>query len=710
MPRRFCAVGVSAVCIIASLLLWNAEPRHSAVAPLAERRPHRLEAHGHVRIDDYYWLRDRDDPRVLAYLRAENDYARTVLQETEPLQQTLFTKMKRRIPQTDVSAPYPDRDHEYYTRTDADWEYPVYCRRPLGGDDAAEEILLDVNDLAAGRDYCSIGAAAVSPDANKYAFAVDFEGRRKHTLRIKDLRTGQLLPDALADLTENFVWAGDNQHLFYTRQDPETLRYNRIYRHRLGTDPRDDALVFEEHDEEFSCHVYRSRSREYVLIACTQTLSSEVHAIPADRPTEPPVCLQPREANHEYSLDHLGEFFYIHTNWNAENFRLMKTPRETPGKAHWIEVVPHRDDVFLEDVELFSKQLVVQERRNAQTSLRILPLDGGEPHQLEFGEECYAAGLAAIAEPETAWLRYWYSSLTTPDSILDYHMETREKRVVKREEVLGDFHSENYVSRRLWATADDGARIPVSVVYRRETPLDGTAPCLQYGYGAYGASEEAYFDASLLNLLDRGFVYAIAHVRGGQELGRTWYEQGKLLHKRNTFTDFIAVGEYLIREQLADPRRLYAQGGSAGGLLVGAVMNLRPELYAGVISEVPFVDALTTMLDPTIPLTTSEYDEWGNPGDEEYFRYILSYSPYDNVRAVDYPALLVTAGLHDSQVQYWEPAKWVARLRALKTDDNWLLLKTEMHAGHDGVSGRDNRYREIALKHAFLLHLVGRER
>lgn len=710
MSRRFCAVGLASVCIVAVLLLWNAEPKRSAVPPMAEQREHPLEAHGHVRIDEYYWLRDRDDPRVLDYLRAENDYARGALRETEPLQRTLFAETKRRIPQTDVSAPYPYRNHEYYTRTDADKEYPVFCRRRLGEEDATEEILLDVNGLAAGREYCSIGGAAVSPDANWYAFAVDFEGRRKHTLRIKDLRAGQLLPDVVADMTENFVWAGDNQHLFYTRQDPETLRYNRIFRHRLGTDPRDDALVFEERDEEFNCHVYKSRSREYILIACTQTLSSEVHAIPADRPAEPPVCLQPREENHEYSLDHLGEFFYIRTNWEAENFRLMKTPQATPGKAHWIEVVPHREDVFLEDVELFSNHLVVQERHNAQTSLRILPLDGGPPHQLEFGEECYAAGLAAIAEPETAWLRYWYSSLTTPDSIVDYHMDSREKRVVKREHVLGDFRPEDYVSQRIWATAEDGARIPVSVVYHRATPLDGTAPCLQYGYGAYGASEEAYFDASLLNLLDRGFVYAIAHVRGGQELGRTWYEQGKLLHKRNTFTDFIAVGEYLIRERFADPRRLYAQGGSAGGLLVGAVINLRPELYAGVIAEVPFVDALTTMLDPTIPLTTSEYDEWGNPGDEEYYRYILSYSPYDNVRAVDYPALLVTAGLHDSQVQFWEPAKWVARLRAHKTDDNWLLLKTEMHAGHDGVSGRDDRYREIALKHAFLLHLAGRAR
>ena len=688
-------------------LLTHAHGQEAMEPPVAAKKPTALKKHDHIRIDEYYWLKERENQEVLDYLNAENTYMQYQLAATEKLQQDLFEQTKARIKQTDVSAPVPDRGYEYFTRTEEGKQYPIFCRRKQGAAPTTEEIMLDVNELANGKEFCSVGGVTVSTDNNLLAYAVDFVGRRKYTLRIKDLRSGKLLEDEIPDITGNVVWAEDNKTLFYTRQDPETLRSFQVDRHELGTAPVNDSIVFQEDDEEFNCFVTKSRSRKYILIGSEQTLSSEYFFIDALAPHEQPTIMQPRERNHEYSVDHLGDNFYIRTNWDATNFRLMKTPVDRPGKSNWVDVVPHDPAVFLEDFELFDDYLVVDQRRDGLTRLKIIPwarMD--ESHELDFGEPCYVAGAAVTPDPHTDWLRYSFSSLRTPPSAIEYNMKTREKRIIKEEEILGGFDKNNYLTNRLWATAQDGTKIPVSLIHHKSTPLDGTAPCLEYGYGSYGISMEAGFDPTLFNLLDRGFVYAIAHIRGGQEMGRRWYEDGKLLNKKNTFTDFVDVGDFLIRNKIADPKRLYARGGSAGGLLMGAVINLRPELYHGVIADVPFVDVVTTMLDDTIPLTTSEYDEWGNPNDLKYYEYMLSYSPYDNVQAVAYPNLLVTTGLHDSQVQYWEPAKWVARLRATKTGDNLLLLKTNMDAGHGGASGRYDRYKETALRQAFLIHLA----
>jgi oligopeptidase B len=674
--------------------------------PIAAKQPKELEAHGNVRVDDYYWLKERQNPEVIAHLEAENEYTDAAMGHTNQLQDALYEEIVGRIKQDDDSVPYRKGEYFYYERYEEGDEYPLHCRKK-GALDAPEEIMLDANELAEGHEFFTMWNVEPSPDGKMLAYAFDTVGRRIHTLRFRNLVTGKDLPDVIPDVTYNGEWANDGKTYFYTKQHPQTLRWYRIYKHVLGTDPSRDELVFEETDEEFESSVYKTKSERYLMIESTQTLSSECRYLDADDPNGEFRVIQTREPDHEYEVDHAGKHFYIRTNWNAENFRLMKTPETATEKTSWVELIPHRKDVFLVDSELFSGHLVVEERREGLMQLRIVPWDGGEEHYLDFGEPAYDAWASANYEFDTSTLRFVYTSMTTPKSTFDYDMDHREKTLLKEHEVLGGFDKSNYTTERIWAPARDGVRVPISVVYRTELfKKDGSKPLLLYAYGSYGSSMDASFRSSRLSLIDRGFVFAIAHIRGGQELGRQWYENGKLFNKMNTFTDFIDCGQYLVEQQYTSPEHLFAQGGSAGGLLMGAVTNMAPELFNGIISHVPWLDVVTTMLDPDVPLTTSEYDEWGDPREKDYYDYMLSYSPYDNIEAKAYPNVLVTTGLHDSQVQYWEPAKYVAKLRELKTDDNIVLLKTNMEAGHGGATGRLKKNRETALDYAFLLDLA----
>ena len=676
----------------------------AAAIPRARVSPTRHEQHGVVRVDDYHWLRDRNDPAVIAYLEEENAYTEAVMSQTAALQDRLFSEIKNRIQQTDMSVPYRDGAFCYYTRYEDGREYPIYCREPVDATSAStEQVLLDVNVLATGHDFCQVSGWEVSPDGHRLAYAVDFEGRRVHLVRVIEIATGRVLDDGLADVTGNLVWANDSQTLFYTRQHPATLRWYQVYRHVLGTPQTDDVLVYEETDETFTCEIGKTRSKRYLLIACYQTVSTEYRYLDAARPHGTFEIFSPRQRDHEYHIDHYRDRFYVRTNDQARNFRLMEADVGQLSPTQWRELVPHRDDVLLAAFELFRAHLVLEERHQGLSQLHVRSWDGDQAHIIEFDDSVYGTYLSTNWEAETHVLRFSYESLTTPRSIYDYDMVDRRRTLLKQDKVLGDFTSSDYVSARLTATAPDGESIPISLVTKVDTPRDGSAPLLLYGYGAYGISIDPAFNSARLSLLDRGFVYAIAHVRGGQELGRRWYDAGRLGRKQNTFGDFVACAEYLVETGHTSRDRLFAMGGSAGGLLVGAVLNMRPDLFAGAVAQVPFVDVVTTMFDDTIPLTTGEYDEWGNPHEPEAFADILRYSPYDNIEAKDYPSLLVLAGLHDSQVQYWEPAKWVAKLRARKTDTRPLLLKTNMDAGHGGVSGRYRRYRETALQYAFLL-------
>ena len=739
----------------------------SVMPPRAPRRPHRLEKHGDLRVDDYYWLRERDNPEVRAYLEAENDYVRQVMAGTAGFEERLFEEIKGRIKQADMSVPYRDGAYRYYRRYEDGREYEIHCRRRIGSKgpgrpgtggardgehapDAAgaeasgEEVILDVNQVAAGHEFCQVASRPVSPDERLLAYAVDTVGRRQYAIRVRALTTGDDLPDVIPSVTANVAWAADSETLFYARQDPTTLRPYQILRHRLGDDPAADRLVFEETDPAFSCGVWRCRSKRYLLIGSFQTLTTEIRYLDAADPDVPPRIFLPRERGHEYEVDHYRERFYIRTNAGARNFRLMETDDDRPERAAWRELIPHRDDVLVEGFELFREHLVVAERHSGLTRLRVRPWDAGDEgeHHVAFDEPAHAVGIDVNREPDTITLRFSYSSMTTPASVYDYDMATRARTLLKREEVLGDFDPLRYETERLFATAPDGVRVPISLVRRKRprpapetagrrpdgapppdagpspdegagadavpAPEAGAAPLLLYGYGAYGISMEPTFRSSRLSLLDRGFTYAIAHVRGGEELGRRWYDDGKLRNKTNTFSDFIACAEVLVARGWTTAGRLFAMGGSAGGLLMGAVVNRRPDLFHGVVAQVPFVDVLTTMLDESIPLTTGEYDEWGNPNDPGDYASIRSYSPYDNMAPVVWPHLLVMTGLHDSQVQYWEPAKWVAKRRALQPGDGRrLLLKTNMEAGHGGASGRYRQYREIALQYTFLLDLAG---
>ncbi len=691
--------------LMAVLVLSLVEPKDTITPPKAKIVPHQLEMHGDVRTDNYYWLKERENPEVIDYLTAENAYLDGVMKHTEKLQDALFEEIKGRIKKDDASAPFPYDGYYYYYRYQGDEEYAIYGRKK-DSLDAPEQIMVNANELAQGHDFFSLGTLSVSSGRDVLAFSVDTVGRRFYTLRFKNLTTGEMYDDVLPDVTGNVAWANDNKTIFYTKQDPETLRSDRIYRHVLGTDPTRDALVYEEADEEFSCFISRTKSRKYLIIGTSQTLSTEYRYLEAANPTGEFKVILPREPNHEYSVEHLADKFYIRTNWEAPNFRLMETALANTDKKKWREVIPHRTDVFLRDYDLFQDFLVVTEREDGLNHIRVIPWDGSHEHYLDFGEPAYFAYTSTNRELGSRVLRYGYSSMATPWSTYDYDMVTKEKILLKQDEVVGDFDSTDYRTERLHAVARDGKKVPISIVFPKGTKKDGSAPLLLYAYGSYGMSMDPTFSSSRLSLLERGFAYAIAHIRGGQELGRQWYENGKLLTKKNTFTDFIDCGEYLVAEGYTSKDRLFAMGGSAGGLLIGAVVNMAPELFEGVVADVPFVDVVTTMLDPDIPLTTGEYDEWGDPNDKEYYDYMLSYSPYDNVEAKDYPHLLITAGLHDSQVQYWEPAKWVAKLRALKTDDNVLILKTNMDAGHGGPSGRFKRHQETALAYTFLLDLL----
>ncbi len=677
-----------------------------AEPPVAQKIQKELTIHGQTRIDEYYWLREKENPEVIEYLKAENAHTESAMKHTNKLQEKLFQEIVGRIKQTDISVPYRESGYYYYTRYEEGSEYPIYCRKK-GSLEGEEEILLNVNEMARGHDYYHVAGLTVSSDNSLMGFGVDTVSRRMYTIHFKDLTTGEILPDQIPNASGRAAWANDNKTVFYALKDETTLRPGRIMKHTLGADIASDEEVFFEDDVTFNAHVYKTKSKKYIFIVSESTLSTEYRLLDADRPDGKFQIFHPRERDLLYDVEHYQDRFYIRTNFQAKNFRLMETPVGKTAKENWKETIAHRDDVLLEQFEVFRDSLVVNERKNGLPNIRIIEWEDKSGHDLDFGEETYTASIAHNPEFETDLLRYRYSSLTTPDSVFDYNMKTREKKLLKQQEVVGDFRPENYHAERLLATAADGTKVPISIVYRKGLEKNGDNPLLLYGYGSYGASMNPGFNSLYLSLLDREFVFAMAHIRGGQEMGRYWYEEGKLLKKQNTFTDFIACAEHLIAEKFTNSGKLFAKGGSAGGLLMGAVVNMRPGLFKGVIAQVPWVDVVTTMLDESIPLTTSEYDEWGNPNDKTYYDYMLSYSPYDNVEAKDYPTMLVTTGLHDSQVQYWEPAKWVARLRALKTDSNLLLLKTSMEAGHSGVSGRFRRYQEAALEFAFVLDQLG---
>jgi len=696
--------------LMAVILMTTFDPAASAPEPpRARQQPVVLTAHGHERVDEFYWLREREDPEVLAYLAAENAYRDAVMAPVAGLQEELYTEMVGRLVQDDASVPVFSRGWWYYARYVEGGEYPLHCRRE-GSLDAPEQVMLDGNLLGAGEAYFALRGVSVAPDGQVVAYAVDTVGRRIYERRFRDLATGQDLPDVIPAVTAGGVWAEDGRTFLYARQDPQTLRSHQIWRHTLGTPTSEDVLVYEEADETFSCHVSKTKSREFLVIHSGQTVSDEVRFVRADRPADRWTVLQPRERGLEYDADHDGARWVIRTNLDAVNFQLVTCGEQDTGKEHWRPLVPHRDDVLIEGHEVFRHAVVVEERRGGLTHLRILPRDGGEGREIAFADPTYAAWIVGTPELDSPSVRFGYSSLTTPGSVYDHDLATGEQVLRKRDRVLGEFDPAWYESQYLHATAPDGTPVPISLVYRKDRLVRGQSPCLLYGYGSYGLTQDAGFRSARLSLLDRGFVFAIAHVRGGQELGRRWYEDGKLLNKRNTFTDFIACGEHLVAEGWSDPQRLYAMGGSAGGLLVGAVMNLAPGLWDGVVAAVPFVDVVTTMLDDSIPLTTGEYDEWGDPNEKLFYDVMLSYSPYDQVTSQAYPHTLVTTGLHDSQVQYWEPAKWVARLRDRKTDRNLLVLSVNMEAGHGGASGRFERYREVAREYAFLLMLAERPR
>lgn len=681
--------------------------KHSQIkAPIAKKSPQQLEKHGDIRVDDYFWMKDRTHPEVIDYLNAENEYCDIKMSHTKNFQKDLFEEMKARIKEDDSSVPYKYNGYWYITKFEKGKDYPIYTRKKESLDQP-EELLFDCNKMAEGHSYFKLAGISISPDNTLVSYGIDTTGRRNYTIFIKSLETHEIASDKVESTTGSSSWANDNKTLFYTKKDEQTLRAYQIYKHKLGES--NDELIFEEGDDTFGVAVYKSKSRKYIIIACYSTLTNEYHILNADKPDEKFKVFQPRIRGLEYSISHYNDHFYILTNKDkATNFKLMKTKINATLIENWEELISHRNDVLIETIDIFKDYLVVSERANGLNEIRIKRWDNTQDYYLPFDNETYTAYTGTNVDFDTDVLRYGYNSLTTPSSVIEFNMGTKTKTVLKEQEVLGgDFNKDNYTSERIWATAEDGTKIPMSVVYKKGIKLDGTHPLLQYAYGSYGATMDPSFSTIRLSLLDRGFIYVIAHIRGGEYLGRQWYEDGKLLKKKNTFKDFIACSIHLIKERYTSSKHLYAMGGSAGGLLMGAVINEAPELYNGIIAAVPFVDVLTTMLDDSIPLTTGEYDEWGNPNDILYYNYMKSYSPYDNVESKDYPHMLVTTGLYDSQVQYWEPAKWVAKLRTLKTDNNRLLLKTNMDAGHGGASGRFESLKEDAEEFAFLLDLEG---
>ncbi|TDE17798.1 S9 family peptidase [Dyadobacter psychrotolerans] len=667
--------------------------------------------HGDKRNDEYYWMADfftngPDSDKVVEYLNAENKYTDTLMAGTDQFQANLFSEMKGRIKEKDESVPVFSNGYFYYTRSEEGEQYFKYCRKK-GSLSSPEEILLDVDALAKGHAYYSATGFNISPDNKLLVYGVDNVSRREYTLYIKNLETGELLEDSIFPTSGGSEWGNDNKTLFYTATNPKTLLSEKIKRHTLGTDSKKDVVVYNEKDKSNYIGVGKTKSEKYIVIASSATMSSEFYILDADQPEGKFEVFQPRMKDVLYEIEHQNDKFLIVTNKDALNFRLMETPLDKTGVENWKEVIPNRDDVLLEGIDVFRDFLVVTERKNGLIQLRIRNDKTSDEHYVDFGEPAYAAYTGSNPEFNSTTLRYIYTSMTTPNSVYDYDMESKTRELKKRQEVVGGYNPDDYVTERLYATSFDGVQVPVSLVYKKGFEKNGQAPLLLYAYGSYGHSMDAGFSANRLSLLNRGFVFAIAHIRGGQEMGRQWYEDGKLFKKKNTFGDFIACGEYLIKENYTSVDHLYAEGGSAGGLLMGAVANMRPDLWHGIIADVPFVDVVTTMLDESIPLTTNEFDEWGNPKNKESYDYMKSYSPYDNVDRKDYPNMLVTTGLHDSQVQYFEPAKWVARLRTHKTDTNVLLLKTNMEAGHGGASGRFEYLKEIALQYSFLFALEG---
>lgn len=674
--------------------------------PIAKKIPHDLEKHGDIRTDNYFWLNQREDKEVIDYLNKENEYYEAMTAHTKQLQEDLFKEMKARIKEDDTSVPYFYNGYYYITRFETGKDYPIYARKK-GSLKAKEEIMFDCNELAKGQAYFNLSGLSVSEDNKWVTFGVDLVSRRQYMIQVKNLETGEVLSELIENTTGGTTWASDNKTFFYTKKDPKTLRSDMIYKHVLHTDVKQDELIYHEKDDTFYCFVYKEKSKKYIVIGSSSTLTSEYQFLEADKPNGTFRMFQKRTRGLEYSISHFGDSFYIVTNKDkATNFKLMKTPENATGMENWVDVIGHREDVLLEGVDIFRDFLVVEERSNGLNKIQIRPWKGEGAYYLPFESETYTAYTTTNPDFDTDILRYAYQSLTTPSSVIDFNMKTKEKVVLKEQEVLGGkFDKNNYVEERIWATATDGTKVPISMVYRKGMKKDGSNPFLLYAYGSYGASMDPYFSTTRLSLLDRGFIYAIAHIRGGEDLGRQWYEDGKLLKKKNTFTDFIDCSKYVIAEKYTSAEHLYAEGGSAGGLLMGAIINMAPELYHGVIAQVPFVDVVTTMLDDSIPLTTGEYDEWGNPNEKEYYDYMKSYSPYDNVVAQAYPNMYVSTGLHDSQVQYWEPAKWVAKLRVTKTDKNLLFLHTNMDAGHGGASGRFEALKEVAKEFSFLLDL-----
>ncbi len=677
--------------------------------PKAPKIPYRFELHEDVRIDDYYWLRERENPEVINYLNAENTYTEAVLAPVKELREKLFAEMKARIKEQDESVPYKVGNYYYYYRYEQGSEYPIYSRK-YGSLGAEEQVMLDLNQMAGEHTYYNATFPEISDNEEIAAFGEDTVSRRLYTLKFKNLKTGEIYPDTVPD-TEggNYAWAADNHTIFYIRKDVTTLLGYQVWRHRLGTDVGEDVLVYEEADDQFYLGLYRMKSKKYIAIVADQNgVTTEYRLLNATQPEGQFVSFLARQKGHEYFIEHVEDTFFIRTNLNgATNFKLMSVPELGHGDlSQWREHIAHRPDVYLEGIEAFRNHLVLQERAEGLLNIRIIDQTDLSEHYLNFGEPAYTAYVSTNPDFNTGILRYGYTSLTTPNSTFDYNMNSRERILLKQQEVLGDFDKDEYQTERLFAPARDGAMIPISVVYKKGFQKDGNAPLLQYSYGSYGYSMDPTFSAGRLSLLNRGFAFAIAHIRGGHEMGRTWYDNGKMLHKKNTFTDFIDCSRHLIQLKWTSPDKLFAMGGSAGGLLMGAVTNMAPELYKGVVAQVPFVDVVTTMLDETIPLTTGEYEEWGNPNEKMYYEYMRSYSPYDNVIAQDYPNMLITTGLHDSQVQYWEPAKWIAKLRELKTDKNQLLLHCDMEAGHGGASGRFKRLKDVALEYAFMLNLL----
>lgn len=678
--------------------------------PKATKYPRTFDLHNDLRTDDYYWLRERENPEVINYLNAENAYTEAVLAPVKEFREKLFEEMKGRIKEQDESVPFKIGNYYYYYRYEQGGEYAIYCRK-LETLEAAEEIMLNLNQLAEGHTYYSATFPEVSDNEEIAAFGEDTVSRRMYTLKFKNLKTGEIYPDAIPD-TEggNYAWAADNETVFYIRKDAETLLGYQVWKHRLGTNIEEDELMYEEADDQFYLSLFRMKSKKYIAIVSDQNgLTTEYNLLKADEPEGKLEPFLPRQRGHEYFVEHLGEQFFVRTNLEgASNFKLMTVAEAWAANvAKWQELIPHRTQVYLEGIEVFKRHLVLQEREAGLLRIRIIDQVTQKEHYLNFGEPAYTAYVSTNPDFDTHILRYGYTSLTTPNSTFDYDMNTGERLLLKQQEVLGGFNKEDYQTERLFAPARDGVLVPISIVYKKGFQKNGTGPLLQYSYGSYGYSMDPSFSAGRLSLLNRGFAFVICHIRGGHEMGRAWYDNGKMLHKKNTFNDFVDCSLFLIQEKWTSSEGLFAMGGSAGGLLMGAVANMAPQLYKGIVAQVPFVDVVTTMLDDSIPLTTGEYEEWGNPNEKVYYDYMKSYSPYDNVTPQPYPNMLITTGLHDSQVQYWEPAKWVAKLRELKTDANQLLFHCDMEAGHGGASGRFKRLKDVALEYAFMLNLLG---